>query len=341
MIGLAIAAAFGAAAVTVVVARAIAGRAERRSIQGYERVLDTLGDVTRRSDARAQVHLPTKAELAQPHVRGPSEVDGTSHTPPIDLKESPRTAPISASDRRLVFTDVAYVEGPHPQPEEVSRTRGGKVLRGGRAALAAGVVPTHSGADGPPVLHFDDDDVRPATRRSTAGSDRGAANKTQLRVSRRPVGLVVVALVVLGGIGVGVWRAVDSPAGPRRASAPLRPTPSHQTPPPPSTAIPTVFHPATVTTAQVAFDVPTGALHITFVSTGASWMGIFHGAVSNPTYEWMDTLSTNQSASFDAHGTTYLRLGNPPQTKVTVNGIPLDLPADKVLPYNVELVSKS
>ncbi|MDA8291818.1 MAG: hypothetical protein M0Z33_09100, partial [Actinomycetota bacterium] len=66
--------AFAAVAVLVVVvvgvtaSRFWASRAERRSLDTYERTLDLLGDVAKRSDAVADVHVPTKDELARPHV---------------------------------------------------------------------------------------------------------------------------------------------------------------------------------------------------------------------------------------------------------------------------------
>jgi hypothetical protein len=52
----------------------------------------------------------------------------------------------------------------------------------------------------------------------------------------------------------------------------------------------------------------------------------------------MDTLTSDQTASYDAKGTIYLRLGNPPAITVSVNGIPLALPSGNIQPYNVELI---
>lgn len=50
-------------------ARFGAARAEKRSLDTYERTLDLLGGVAKRSDAVADIHAPTDAELARPHVR--------------------------------------------------------------------------------------------------------------------------------------------------------------------------------------------------------------------------------------------------------------------------------
>jgi hypothetical protein len=185
-----------------------------------------------------------------------------------------------------------------------------------------------------PVLQFDDaaleeplgePDVRLPRRiaRSRADRSHGA-----LRVA--------AAFVLLGAIGFGAWRLVDThhPGGARAAAS----SSQKSAPTPTPTTLPTVLQPSSSTTSLVAFTVPAGAIHLSFGSTALAWLGVFAGSPSSPSYRWMDTLQPNQSATFDAAGPVYVRLGNPPRTNVTVDSIPLALPSSNVAPYDIELI---
>jgi hypothetical protein len=51
----------------------------------------------------------------------------------------------------------------------------------------------------------------------------------------------------------------------------------------------------------------------------------------------MDTLSAGQSTTYSATGTRIIRLGAPKAVTLTINNIPVELPANNVLSYVVEL----
>lgn len=69
MIVIAVVVVLGVVVVAASWARVASARAERRSVEGYGRVLDTLGDVSKRSEAGTTARSSSASELARPHVR--------------------------------------------------------------------------------------------------------------------------------------------------------------------------------------------------------------------------------------------------------------------------------
>src|SRR5579875_742450 len=67
--------------------RFVGWRSEQRSVDSYERALDVLGGMSRRSEASAPVHLPSDEEVAGPHgaarragcPRAPRAAGATAH----------------------------------------------------------------------------------------------------------------------------------------------------------------------------------------------------------------------------------------------------------------------
>jgi hypothetical protein len=102
-------------------ARFSASRAERRSLDTYERTLDLLGDVAKRSDASADVHPPAAADLARPHVRpalghafpGPA-ASAVRMVPPPRVRLVPPVLPGHPGAPLPVFGDADLAGEPDP-----------------------------------------------------------------------------------------------------------------------------------------------------------------------------------------------------------------------------------
>ncbi|MCU1491425.1 MAG: hypothetical protein JWM85_2830 [Acidimicrobiaceae bacterium] len=102
-------------------ARFSASRAERRSLDTYERTLDLLGDVAKRSDASADVHPPAAADLARPHVRpalghafpGPA-ASAVRMVPPPRVRLVPPVLPGHPAAPLPVFGDADLAGEPDP-----------------------------------------------------------------------------------------------------------------------------------------------------------------------------------------------------------------------------------
>ena len=103
-----------------------------------------------------------------------------------------------------------------------------------------------------------------------------------------------------------------------------------------TTTLPTSLKPISVSTSNVAFNVPSGSYTLTFQATsGACWVGIEHTGAG----PWLfsQTLDAGQSATYKAAGALVMTLGAPRYIALSVNGLVADLPAGINQPYNVEL----
>jgi hypothetical protein len=335
MIGLVVAAAFAAAAATVAVARAIAGRSERKSVEGYERVLDTLGGVTRRSDAKAPVRVPDNAELAKPHVAAARPTALTDAVP----RELPRPrldtpiltgAALSGRDEPLVFVDDA-LRTPSTADQPARRAwwggRRSRPVEGSDVVL--GVVDSSDHEDAEvPSIPFDDvlegptvlegRPVRPFAPTHVRSATSGRSARSGVKVA--------ALVVVLAGAGAGAWAATRHTAGSVVGDASAGAASTHPQAAPTTTTLPSTFQPASVSSTLVAFDVPSGTLQISFSSSKACWLGVFSGSSSAPSYQWMHTLAAGETTTYAATGPVSIR-------------VPLALPSQNVAPYDLELIA--
>jgi hypothetical protein len=162
------------------------------------------------------------------------------------------------------------------------------------------------------------------------GPPRGTRRRHQIVLAA-----VLVALVLVGVLFVTLRSSPRQIAG---QSAPTTTTTGHAAGST-STTVPSVppkiLTPTTTTAALVTYHVPFANYTLVFTSTGACWLGVQHRV--NGSYLWMDTLSAGGTTSYRASGTRVIRLGAPKVISITLNGIPIALPTNLVVPYDVKL----
>jgi hypothetical protein len=337
-------------------------RRNRRSMRRYESALHQLGDVARRSDATAPVHLPSPDAIARPHVG--IEPPSTSSLPeqslaPLRARLTPPLTPGGAGSLPL-FDDV------HPLEEMESNA---KTDNSAAAALARMVQRSRSSHETvgplgelrhpgdteigrlrripPPTLLFDaiasEDDAGPADlpdgvtmlspRTGIARLPSGARpSLDHARTTRFKVTAVVATVVILAVIGFVISTVASSPP---KASLPLSSTTIPKVHATTTTAAPTVLDPASVTRKLVVYDVASATYTVRFEATAPCWLGS-QSTVGGP-YLWMDTLEAGQTTTYGATGTRVIRLGAPKALSVSVNGIPVALPPGNIQPYDLEL----
>src|SRR5579875_2034177 len=115
--------------------RFVGWRSEQRSVDSYERALDVLGGMSRRSEASAPVHLPSDEEVARPHVRPAEERDRFRPArsalrdvpaarvrlePPVPPRTSERGLPVFGDEETAVPASPA---GPLGPPHDGRRRR--------------------------------------------------------------------------------------------------------------------------------------------------------------------------------------------------------------------------
>jgi hypothetical protein len=342
--------------------RAAADRRNRRSMRRYGSALDRLGDVARRSDAVAPVQVPSPDAIARPHfgIEPPAspwvEPEATILQPIV----KPPLVP-STSSELPVFDDVS--------PSGDSATGAGTDT-GTAAALARMVARSRSAheATSPPsparhpedtesvrlrrlasqTLQFsdldvvlNDEDVDATSGGSIArlGPRRGrlpvVMPPRERAIRRRLIGAgaVVAVLVVVGIVIVIAVQHRGSP--PASSTTTTVVSNSKGTQSSTTTSLPSVLRPTSATPTLVVYDVPTKSYVVRFSATAACWLGS-QKSESGP-YLWMDTLSAGQSTTYSATGTRIIRLGAPKAVTLTINGIPVALPASNVLSYMLKL----
>ncbi len=142
--------AVGAVLVVVVAgalwARFTSTRAERRSLESYERSLDLLGDVARRSDASADIHAPADGDVARAHV-SPAKPGHVPH--PVQ------------SAVRIVPSPTVRLEPPLEPAKPVAAVEKARAYEAARSPEAAHsreadpptvLVPVVAAAPGPPTV---------------------------------------------------------------------------------------------------------------------------------------------------------------------------------------------
>jgi hypothetical protein len=194
------------------------------------------------------------------------------------------------------------------------------------------------------VVAVDDvvvDDEAPGVRRrslfSSGGRDlrvgppRGTRRRRQIESAA-----VAVAVLALGGVLFVTLRPTPgSVAGGHALTTTTTGGSGGSTSTTVSSAPPTILVPITTTAALVTYRLPESNYTLVFKATAACWLGAQRRV--NGGYLWMDTLSPGATTSYQASGTRVIRLGAPRAVSITLNGIPIALPSNLVLPYDIKL----
>ncbi len=111
------------------------------------------------------------------------------------------------------------------------------------------------------------------------------------------------------------------------------PPPVTHTSGPPPTTLPPRISPQTASTSDVSYVTPAHSYTISLAATGSCWVGIEKAV--NGGYVWMETLAAGQSATYQATGTTVVRVGAPQVLRVSIDGITVVLPPSNTQPYDL------
>lgn len=377
--------AFAAVAVLVVVvfgvaiSRFNASRAERRSLDTYERTLDLLGDVARRSDAVAEVHTPTKDELARPHVRPATAMKGRAAgggavriVPPARARLEPPALPGRPAGALPVFGDpdllhdASSTAGAAPlAASEVAGDPAGErpELAGpgpGAADERQGEERAPARSEGVPVFDFDDLGPERGDEPALRGGRRGRLHVAGQRAGgavgdrrvRRATARAAAAVAVVA-VGVGGWQ-IESHNSPPAAAPPQVTT---TTTVPARVATPAAtgprarattpagrtseLRPTSTSSTLVTYAAPAGPYTITFAAVGGTcWLGA-QQQVATSAYLQMWTLSSGERASYHADGPLVVKIGAPRYVTISVDGVPVVLPPGNVQPYDVSFTAGS
>lgn len=304
-------------------ARVAAGRADRRSMQTYERSLQLLGDVSRRRDAVTHLREVTPAEPARSHVR----------TEPPSPPAEPAPLPAPADRVRIEPPTVSFEDDSdaYERALEAEATAPGEPPA--LPASAARVAPRAAGGPGR-TLRFDDaedDDGAPPRRRRRTGVGGGRPGR----------GIAAAGIVAVLALGTVIGLLATAGGGPRHAGGPTttRPASGPTTTTRPvvtTTSAPTELQPTSANSSVVTFAMPAGGYTLSFSDVGGlCWVGAQQS--SGGPYVWQETLSSGQSASYRASGPLIVRLGAPKFLTLRVNGELAKLPG-YIQPYDLSFV---
>ena len=363
--------AVGAVLVVVVAgalwARFTSTRAERRSLESYERSLDLLGDVARRSDASADIHAPADGDVARAHV-SPAKPGHVPH--PVQ------------SAVRIVPSPTVRLEPPLEPAKPVAAVEKARAYEAARSPEAAHsreadpptvLVPVVAAAPDPPtvLVPVAMSNRAPAEQEPSAGhpdvvfdaEQDGEAERAQHAVGRLEIGrngrpgpertirraaTGAAAAVAVGALAVGSYQLASHKSGPGTSTSTTSPARGAQantasrraTRPRPSTAptvAPSTLQPTSTSASVVTYQVPATTYTVSFAAaSGACWLGAQQQA-SGP-YVRMWTLAPGAQATYAASGPLVVKIGAPRYVSISVNGTPLVLPAGRDQPYDVSLV---
>jgi hypothetical protein len=331
-------------------------RSDRRSMESYGHALDVLGGVAARSDRPARIRVAghedaTAAQgradaLVEPDVahvvvepdvvaerpaRGPSK----SVAPPkVRLEDVPvefeddsdafeRAREVAEAETRVGAPAGAELAGSQLAASEVAAPETAMLETAASEAAAPGALAAAAGPGATP----------PRDGSPDGGRRHGSPPKAPWSlIGSAAAGLLIVAAIVLAALqlsGGGAPR--PHVAGPTTTDARSPSSPSTTVPAP--TTLPKTLQPVSATSTDVSFAAPAGSYTVTFTdTTGTCWLGI--AQTSGGVYVWQDTLTGGQSTTYKASGPIVIRVGAPPYVKVTVNGIPAQLPGYSQ-PYDV------
>jgi hypothetical protein len=355
-------------------ARVTSTRAERRSLETYERTLGVLGDVARRSDAVADVHVPE--EIAQPHVRpsatgwlphpvqssvrilphrdgGPGDAhhDGAAGDPAARADPPTVLAPVVARvDPPTVLVPVvrpADRDGVEAEPELPGDRRddpGGPETEAATEPAPRRRLDVLFDADG--ELDADAGGARLAGHRDIERNGRPGPERTIRRAATGAAAAVAIGALAIGGYQLATHKsgATASPSSPTHLAAAPQRARHHRTAPrrtpvaPP--AAPATLQPSSTSAGVVTYQLHAPAYTVSFsAASGACWLGA-QQLVGGP-YVKMWTLAPGEQASYAATGPLVVKIGAPRYITIAVDGTPLALPAGRDQPYDVSLVPGS
>jgi hypothetical protein len=311
--------------------------ADRRSVAAHHRALETMGRLVAQQPASETAVIP-EPPTGQAHVRLVENADPAGPPPLPPLRTRPRSLSRQRADYRS-WDDVAPAADGFYQDEPV---------------VPAAVKPAPSR----PVLHFDAlaaPPPLPAAGEDTVGSGLGLApvgSRRQRRRARsrraRPKGgrnrrpawrFLVVSVLVVMVVAGGTAGALVLRGDHGRASPPSHPA-SRAAAPPASTLAPATTlapppGPVLVTTSAGFSEYRlSGPATIVLTASGTCWVQIRQdGPTGSVVYQ--GDLYAGQTRP--ANGPLWLRLGNPTQVTITVNGAALSPPSLVAgEPYNLQ-----
>ena len=149
------------------------------------------------------------------------------------------------------------------------------------------------------------------------------------------------AAMALAALAVGGWQLArgHSPPSPQSVSSPKNSGGS--TTPPRVQQTPTSLQPTSVTASLVTYSAPTQSFTVTFTAQTPCWVGAQKTQNPSGPWNWMAEPGMSNgppTATYRASGPVVIRLGAPKAVQITVNGLPLVLPAGKVQPYDIAFV---
>jgi Domain of unknown function (DUF4115) len=94
-----------------------------------------------------------------------------------------------------------------------------------------------------------------------------------------------------------------------------------------STTVPQTVQPegATATAQAATYDAPDVPYTVTLTSTGPCW--VYASLVSTNTVLWTGVLNSGQTQTLNANGQLVVRLGHANSLTASLNGVPVDYPA--------------
>jgi hypothetical protein len=339
--------------------------ADRRSVAAHHRALETMGRLVAQHPAGEAAATP-EPPTGQAHVRLVDNADPTG--PPVlpPLRARPRLRSRQPAEYRS-WDDVVPVAAEFYPGEPVAPAAADLYPGEPAAPAAAGryqeePVPPAPVEPAPsrPRLHFDALAAPPPgpdakKEKETVGAGLGpppvSARRPRRRIrarrprprwgrNRRPawrflvVGVLVVLLAAAGTVGTLILRGDHGGASPpshpppRAASGPApAPSPATTVAPPPA--------PVLVTTSAGYSEYRlAGPATIVLAASGTCWVQIRQDGRAGPVL-FQGDLYAGQTRP--AHGPIWLRLGNPTQVTITVNGAALSPPSLVAgEPYNLQ-----
>ena len=366
------AASFSALGLVIIVAvwsKFAPSSAQRRSVKSHQHALDVLGEVAKRRDGQAAVHVPSPEEVGGAHVHttdgspptfhlaSREEIGARKPISPLVLRSGPTPLKLpifgelssdaeqraiqfkdklneQATQGRVVFDDATI--GADTSPSQLSDFRAEFVARSEEHVDS--LAPLEIVAAEPRESAESAEDFNVGS--SVVTDLRRAVTDRRLSLGdgrgARRAASVAAAIVALAAIGVGTWQVASnkSPNSPHvlrpPASTHARTSPSHN-----SGSHSTIHEITPVSQLGNVYTYPltTASFTIKFSASAACWIGVRSSL--NGQYLWMTTLGSGGSVTYRANGPVYVRIGAPQYLHVQVDGVQLTLPPRVVRPYDI------
>jgi hypothetical protein len=182
----------------------------------------------------------------------------------------------------------------------------------------------------PGFLPAAEDPVAPPAARPEAPPWRhqARARRRRRRAALAPVAALVVAAAGTAGTLAAVHHPPARPLGQPAHQA--RPAPPRPLPPPP-------VAPTTSDFTQAVYQVARPSFSVLLSASGPCWVELRQGE-SGPMI-WEGTLTQGQTRLQPSEGPLWVRLGNPANISVSLNGLPVTVPVPPASPpYNLSFV---